>query len=289
MCHLVHTLPTCSYAPAHSHPFAQPCTHTSKSTLAHTHVHAHTCKPVLAQNHFYAHTCASPPLCTPLRTGTCATLPCTHDLRAQTCTTPPLRTHPHVQPQHFAQPCECTYLRKPTSLLTLAHTRVQLHPYTLHVLTHSCVTPPLVHPRVHKTCATPPLRTPTHTHTRACLPWLAGRLASQHLPALAGCLSVCPRVRLDPTVRMPQEQRQENHAPRAEHRGRNFIQQPHMDTQTSTYCRQHLERQQTAQRKERTTAAVDAMGNASTTAPAAKGTFPLSCFDSPQGLQRLFH
>lgn len=194
MCHLVHTLPTCSYAPVHSHPFAQPCTHTSKSTLAHTHVHAHTCKPILAQNHFYAHTCASPPLCTPLCTGTCATLPCTHDLRAQTCTTPPLRTHPHVQPQHFAQPCECTHLCNPTSLLTLAHTRVQLHPYTLHVLTHSCVTPPLVHPRVHKTCATPPLRTPTrmhtHTHVPACVGWLDGWHRSTCLPWLSVCLSV---------------------------------------------------------------------------------------------------
>lgn len=185
------------------------------------------------------------------------------------------------------------------------HAPAQPHQF-VNPCTHTCATPSLHSPCAYSQLCNPSPCAPTctqnmcnptlahththaHTHTRACLPWLAGRLASQHLPALAVCLSVCPRVRLDPTVRMPQEQRQENHAPRAEHRGRNFIQQPHTDTQTNTYCRQPRERQQTAQRKERTTAAVDAMGNASTRAPAAKGTFPLSCFDSPQGLQRLFH
>ena len=115
------------------------------------------------------HVCNPTLLSSPGQTHTCATL----------------FTHfPHAH----------THLRNPTSLLTLAHTRVQLHPYTLHVLTHSCVTPPLVHPRVHKTCATPPLRTPTrmhtHTHVPACLGWLDGWHRSTCLPWLAVCLSV---------------------------------------------------------------------------------------------------
>ena len=86
------------------------------------------------------------------------------------------------------------------------HAPAQPHQF-VNPCTHTCATPSLYSPCAHSQLCNPSPCAPTctqnmcnptlahththaHTHTRACLRWLAGWLASQHLPALAVCLSV---------------------------------------------------------------------------------------------------